>query len=73
MDRWYLEHLYWQCIFTLRDMEVITGKPRFTRQEAEDILKKCDEIEGSVQRLREAAKQVLKSTAKVVPIRGKFP
>ena len=42
-------------------------------QEAEEILKKCDEIEGSVQRLREAAKQVLKSTAKVVPIRGKFP
>ena len=42
-------------------------------QEAEEILKKCDEIESSVQRLREVAKQVLKSTAKVVPIRGKFP
>ena len=73
MDQWYLEHLQYFAVSHLKDLNMIYDKPRWTKQEAREILKECAAIESATAKLRIRAKLVLEATAEVIPIRNETP
>jgi hypothetical protein len=52
-------------------IRLTVDKPNWTRKQAEQILKECDDVEDALNRLRDRARKALEEPAKVVTLIGR--